>query len=65
MTLSSLPYLAHKPNPFLPVTLHGLQGLEQYLMTRIHHKMFTVMRPNYERDWALSLRMGAISSLRA
>ena len=37
-----------------------MQGLEKYLMTRIHHKTFAVAPLDRERDEALSLRMAAL-----
>lgn len=45
--------------------MHGdLQGLEKYIMTRIHHYTFAVSALDRERDEALRLRIAALSFVR-
>ena len=42
-----------------------MQGLEKYLMTRIHHKTFAASALDRERDEALALRMAALDFVTA
>ena len=41
-----------------------MQGLEKYLMTRIHHKTFGASALDRERDEALGVRIAALSFVR-
>ena len=46
-------------------TTPAAQGLEKYLMTRIHHKTFAASALDRERDEALALRMAALDFVTA
>ena len=45
--------------------VNSVQGLEKYLMTRIHHKTFAACQLDRERDDALAQRMAALEFVSA